>query len=101
MVVGKYLAGVAIFSVSLLFSMFSIYLIFSWGLGWPDSGLFIGTYIGYWFIGLAMLSIGIVASFLTNNLTVGFIFGMIFNLPLAFFWCGRLDHTRPRFRSSY
>lgn len=84
-VVGKYLAGVAIFSVSLLFSMFSIYLIFSWGLGWPDSGLFIGTYIGYWFIGLAMLSIGIVASFLTNNLTVGFIFGMIFNLPLAFF----------------
>ena len=65
--------------------MFSIYLIFSWGLGWPDSGLFVGTYIGYWFIGLAMLSIGIVASFLTNNLTVGFIFGMIFNLPLAFF----------------
>ena len=84
-VVGKYLAGVAIFSVSLLFSMFSIYLIFSWGLGWPDSGLFIGTYIGYWFIGLAMISIGMVASFLTNNLTVGFIFGMIFNLPLALF----------------
>jgi len=84
-VVGKYLAGLAIFSVSLWFSMFSIYLIFSWGLGWPDSGLFIGTYIGYWFIGLAMLSIGMVASFLTNNLTVGFIFGMIFNLPLALF----------------
>ena len=84
-VVGKYLAGVAIFTVSLLFSMFSIYLIFSWGLGWPDSGLFIGTYIGYWFIGIAMLSIGMVASFLTNNLTVGFIVGMIFNLPLAIF----------------
>jgi ABC-2 type transport system permease protein len=84
-VVGKYLASVAIYSVSLLFSMFAIYLVFSWGLGSPDGGLFVGTYVGYWFIGLAMLSIGMVASFLTNNLTVGFILGMIFNLPLAAF----------------
>jgi ABC-2 type transport system permease protein len=84
-VVGKYLAAVAIYTVSLLFSMFAIYLVFSWGLGSPDGGLFIGTYVGYWFIGLAMLSIGMVASFLTNNLTVGFIVGMLFNLPLALF----------------
>lgn len=84
-VLGKYLAAVAIYTVALLFSMFSIYLVFSYGLGTPDTGLFIGTYIGYWFIGLAMLSIGMVASFLTGNLTVGFILGMIFNLPLAMF----------------
>jgi ABC-2 type transport system permease protein len=84
-VLGKYLAAVAIYTVSLLFSMFAIYLVFSWGLGTPDGGLFVGTYVGYWFIGLAMLSIGMVASFLTNNLTVGFIVGMIFNLPLALF----------------
>ena len=84
-VVGKYLAGVAIYTVSLLFSMFSIYLVFSYGLGTPDGGLFVGTYVGYWFIGLAMLSIGMVASFLTSNLTVGFILGMIFNMPLAMF----------------
>jgi ABC-2 type transport system permease protein len=84
-VFGKYLAAVAIYTVALLFSMFSIYLVFMYGLGDPDGGLFIGTYIGYWFIGLAMLAIGMVASFLTGNLTVGFILGMIFNLPLAMF----------------
>jgi ABC-2 type transport system permease protein len=84
-VFGKYLAAVAIYTVALLFSMFSIYLVFSYGLGTPDGGLFIGSYIGYWFVGLAMLSIGMVASFLTSNLTVGFILGMIFNLPLAMF----------------
>ena len=84
-VFGKYLAAVAIYSVALLFSMFSIYLVFSYGLGTPDRGLFVGTFIGYWFIGVAMLAIGMVASFLTSNLTVGFILGMIFNLPLAMF----------------
>src|SRR5688572_9040594 len=84
-VFGKYLAAVAIYIVALLFSMFSIYLVFSYGLGSPDGGLFVGTFIGYWFIGLAMLAIGMVASFLTSNLTVGFILGMIFNLPLAMF----------------
>jgi ABC-2 type transport system permease protein len=84
-VLGKYLASVAIYTVALLFSMFSIYLVFSYGLGTPDTGLFVGTYIGYWFIGLAMLAVGMVASFLTSNLTVGFILGMIFNAPLAMF----------------
>lgn len=84
-VFGKYLAAVAIYTVALLFSMFSIYLVFSYGLGTPDFGLFVGTFTGYWFIGLAMLAIGMVASFLTSNLTVGFILGMVFNLPLAMF----------------
>ncbi len=84
-VIGKYLASVAIYTVALLFSMFSIYLVFMYGLGSPDTGLFIGNYLGYWFIGLAMLAVGMVASFLTSNLTVGFILGMVFNAPLAMF----------------
>jgi ABC-2 type transport system permease protein len=84
-VLGKYLAAVAIYTVSLIFSMSSIYLVFSYGLGTPDAGLYLGTYFGYWFVGLAMLSIGMVASFLTSNLTVGFVVGMLFNLPLALF----------------
>ena len=84
-VLGKYLAGVAIFTVSLLFSAFAIFLVFNWGLGSPDGGLFASTFIGYWFIGIAMIAIGMVASFLTDNLTVGFILGTLFNLPLALF----------------
>lgn len=84
-VLGKFLAAVSIFAVSLLFSAFSIFLVFSWGLGNPDPGLFFCTYLGYLLVGVAMLSIGMVASFLTSNLTVGFILGMLFNAPLALF----------------
>ncbi len=82
-VAGKYLAAVAIFSVSLLFSLVSNYLVL-WRLGNPDVGLLVGTYVGYWVVGLAMLGIGMVASFLTGNLTVSFILGVLFNAPLAF-----------------
>jgi ABC-2 type transport system permease protein len=84
-VIGKYLAGVAIFTVSLLFSGASIFTVFKYGLGDPDPGLFVSTYLGYWFIGIAMIAIGMVASFLTSNITVGFILGALFNLPLAAF----------------
>jgi ABC-2 type transport system permease protein len=82
-VLGKYVASLAIFRVALLFSLFSNYCVLS-ALGAPDAGLFASTYFGYWMIGLAMLAVGMVASFLTSNLTVGFILGAIFNAPLAF-----------------
>jgi ABC-2 type transport system permease protein len=82
-VLGKYLAAVAIYSVSLLFSLVSNYVVLE-NLGDPDIGLLLGTYFGYWIVGLAMLSIGMVASFLTGNLTVGFALGALFNAPLAF-----------------
>ncbi|MEQ8850046.1 Gldg family protein [Botrimarina sp.] len=84
-VMGKYKAAVAIFTVALLFSAFSVLLVFYWGLGSPDLGLFVGSYLGYWFVGLAMLAIGMVASFFTSNLTVGFILGALLNAPLALF----------------
>ncbi len=85
-VIGKYFAAVLIFTVSLFFSQLSNYavLIAMTG-GQLDSLLLFSTYLGYWFIGIAMLAVGMVASFLTNNLTVGFIFGAAFNAPLAFF----------------
>ena len=85
-VIGKYFAAVLVFTVSLLFSQLSNYAVLIAMTGAQlDSGLMFATYLGYWWMGIAMLSIGMVASFLTHNLTVGFIFGAAFNAPLAFF----------------
>lgn len=82
-VLGKYLAAAAIFTVALLFSgICNLAVLYT--LGSPDVGLFYANYVGYWMVGLAMLSIGMVASFLTSNLTVGFILGALFNAPLVF-----------------
>jgi len=81
-VFGKYLAAVGIFTVALLFScVCNLVILLRWGT--PDAGLFLTNYLGYWFTGLAMLAVGMVASFLTSNLTVGFILGVLFNAPLA------------------
>ncbi len=85
-VIGKYFAAVLVFTVSLLFSQLSNYgVLLALTGGELDTPLLFSTYVGYWFMGIAMLAIGMVASFLTNNLTVGFIFGAAFNAPLAFF----------------
>ena len=81
-VLGKYLAAVAIYTVSLLFSQICNFWVLS-TLGSPDAGLFLGNYFGYWIVGLALLSVGMVASFMTKNLTVGFVLGIVFCAPLV------------------
>ncbi|MGL4595682.1 MAG: Gldg family protein [Thermoguttaceae bacterium] len=83
---GKFRAAVMIYILALLFSLVS-----NWGilcyLGHPDSGLFLATYIGYGLVGIAMLSIGMIASFLSTNLTVSYILGAIFCVPfIAIQW---------------
>jgi len=84
-VIGKYLSAASIYSVSLVFSQISTFLVLMFlSKGQVDTGLFFANYFGYWFIGLAMLAIGMIASFLTHNLTVGFILGALFNAPLVF-----------------
>jgi ABC-2 type transport system permease protein len=84
-VIGKYMSAAAIYTSSLLFAEISTFIVLCFlTLGDLDTGLFCVNYLGYWFIGLMMLAVGMVASFLTNNLTVGFILGALFNAPLAF-----------------
>ncbi|KAA5545562.1 ABC transporter permease [Roseiconus nitratireducens] len=84
-VIGKYMAAAAIFTASLLFSQLSTFVTLAiLTEGALDVGLIFTTYLGYWFVGVTMIAIGMVASFLTGNLTVGFILGALFNAPLAF-----------------
>jgi ABC-2 type transport system permease protein len=93
-VIGKYLAAASIFTVSLLFSQLANYsVLVSLTLDDTtkdvdlDTGLFFTTYFGYWLMGLAMLALGMVASFLTSNLTVSFILGLAINfIPISLYY---------------
>jgi ABC-2 type transport system permease protein len=96
-VIGKYLAALAIYTVALAFS-FSNILVLRF-VGNPDVGVLISNYAGYWLVGAAMLSIGMVASFLTNSLTVAFILALAFNAPLVFaYWADSILPWAPAAR---
>lgn len=83
-VLGKFLAATGIYTISLFFSMlcnFTVLMILA--KNQLDISQFMVTYFGYWLMGEAMLSIGMIASFLTNDLTVSYILSMILNMPLV------------------
>lgn len=80
-VLGKYFAAAGVYVVSLLFSAVSNFAILQF-LGDPDVGLFVSTYFGYLLVGLAATAISTVVSYLTSQLTVAYILGALFNVPL-------------------
>ncbi|HRF00872.1 MAG TPA: Gldg family protein [Pirellulaceae bacterium] len=84
-ILGKYFASIFIFTVALALSqLWNVFILILLTQGELDVQLLLTNYLGFWFMGVSMLAIGMVASFLTNNLTVGFILGALFNAPLVF-----------------
>lgn len=74
-VLGKYLAVLAVYTVALLFAG-SLVMVLS-RLGNPDYWLLAATYFGYWIAGAALLSAGMVASVLTSSTTVAYVLGTL------------------------
>lgn len=75
-VLGKYLAALAIYSVSLAFAL-SYVLVLNL-LGKPDLGVIAANFLGYFFMGAALIAVGMVASALSSSVTIGFILGGVF-----------------------
>lgn len=92
---GKYLAVLAVYTIALAFSGFNLFV-----LEWyaePDWGLLFTTYFGYWLAGGALLAAGMFASVLTNSVTVAFVLGVAIGAIPVFI--GKLSVAHPIFAS--
>lgn len=76
LVLGKYLACAAIYTVALAFAVIGQLGVLVY-LGAPDAGLLFSTYLGQWLAGAALLALAMAAASLTSNLTVAFILAAV------------------------
>ncbi|MBA4031559.1 MAG: ABC transporter permease [Planctomyces sp.] len=79
---GKYLAVIGVYSVTLLFSLTHCLVLFM--IGNPDLWQLAANYLGFWLAGCALLSAGMLASYMTSSATVAFIIGLVLCLPAVF-----------------
>lgn len=92
---GKFLAVLAVYTVALAFSGFNLVVLRVYAE--PDWGLLFTTYFGYWLAGGALLAAGMFASVLTNSVTVAFVLGVAIGAIPVFI--GKLSVAHPFFVS--
>lgn len=72
---GKFLAYVAVWTVSLLFTLALPVTVAM--LGSPDVGQMFANYVGFWLFGVMLVSVSMIGSQLTANATIAFILSII------------------------
>jgi len=81
-VIAKYLAAVFVFLTSLIITFIYVAIIASYG--YPDYGAIVASYLGYFMLGTAMISVCILASSIAENQVTAAImsFGILFVLVM-------------------
>ena len=87
-VIGKYLAAACVFTMSLILSF--VYMIILEIFGEPSWGEAVGGYVGFLFLGLTFIAIGMFVSSLTESPVVSAI--ATFGVLLILFVCGVLSY---------
>ena len=81
-VLGKYIASLAILLVAIAFTLYYVALLYIFGN--PDTGPILSAYLGLILFGAAALAIGLMASSLSSNQIVSAVVGMGILLTLSF-----------------